>query len=186
VRTKLGLGLAALILVGAASPAAGARPEPGRRGELHCVFELRPVERTARAVFTEPLPRGCFSTQAESMAVGTNGNVILPPDTEAEDLSQDLIDQFTVVIGREFDEGSFVDKLVEYYAPTGCNQNTWVVNYVGNSLNDRFESGKGFAHCDLNRKFEDADLGGASILCTPHCSAYGVLRDEVSSLRWKA
>jgi hypothetical protein len=56
---------------------------------------------------------------------------------------------------------------------------------MGATWNDRYESGKGFSSCDHNKKFEHADYGGAVLTCTPNCSTYGVLRNEVSSLKWK-
>ena len=59
------------------------------------------------------------------------------------------------------------------------------MSYVGNFWNDDFESGRGFGGCDTNKKFKAANFGGDVLTCTPDCLSYGVLRNEVSSLRWK-
>ena len=50
---------------------------------------------------------------------------------------------------------------------------------------NEFIPGKGFGGCDTNKKFENTNFGGSVLTCTPNCTNYGTLSNQVSSLRWK-
>jgi hypothetical protein len=81
---------------------------------------------------------------------------------------------------------SFGGQSQDYFAPSTCSAtNIWEVNYVGDTWNDRFSSGKGFGGCNHNKKFAAADFGGDVLTCTPNCNDYGSLSNQVSSLRWR-
>ena len=56
---------------------------------------------------------------------------------------------------------------------------------VGAFWDNVFSSGKGFGGCDTNKKFENTNFGGSVLTCTPNCTNYGTLSNQVSSLRWK-
>jgi hypothetical protein len=160
-------------------------------GDLHCVAFLVPIApKSGEGVITAALEeRGCFPTLEQALEVGTGGQVALPDGTSAAELTQSLLDSAVtaasdVLLGTEYDNTGFSGGSKNYFAATGCASTTWQVNNVGATWNDRFESGVGFGTCDHNRKFEHADFGGSVVLCTPNCSTYGVLRNEVTSLRW--
>ena len=92
----------------------------------------------------------------------------------------------SVLIGTEYNALGFGGSSNDYFASTACaGTDVWEVNYVGDAWNDLFSSGKGFGGCDHNKKFQDADFGGSVLTCTPNCNDYGLLSNEVSSLRWK-
>jgi hypothetical protein len=159
--------------------------------DLHCVAFLVPIApKSDEGVITATLEEGgCYPTLEAALDAGTGGRVALPGGTSAVELTQSLLDSAVtaatgVLLGTEYDTTNFLGASKSYFASSGCASTTWQVSNVGATWNDRFESGKGFGTCDHNRKFEHADFGGAVVLCTPNCGTYGVLRDEVTSLRW--
>lgn len=169
--------------------AAPAVAEPEDEGQ-HCVVRLVAVSATEDGIITAALEEGgCFTTLEEALEAGTGGEIALPDGTSPSDLTQPVLDDAVtaaseVLIGTEWDGTGYAGPSRSYFAASGCAGTTWQVSNVGATWNDRFESGKGFGTCDHNRKFEHADFGGAVLLCTPNCSNYGSLRDEVTSLRW--
>jgi hypothetical protein len=182
-----------LLISGAvAVPAAVAR----ETAEQHCAFYLHPlaVQTTPGTVAATPVPLGCFPTVAQAVAAGTNGAVEIPATTPGGGLTQQLLDEggastsANYLLGQEFDYINYccatAGQFVEYFAGGSCVGTTWVVNYVTDAWNDRFESGKGFSSCDHNKKFQDSNLGDPVKNCTPNCSTYQALRNEVSSLKW--
>jgi hypothetical protein len=170
------------------APPAIATPEDE---DLHCVAYLVPVSpRSDDGVISATLEDGgCYATLEEALEVGTGGQVALPVGTSTSELTQSLLDSAvtaatSVLLGTEYDNTGFTGASKNYFAASGCASTTWQVSNVGATWNDRFESGVGFGTCDHNRKFEHADFGGSVVLCTPNCSTYGTLRNEVTSLRW--
>ena len=165
------------------------------QGGRHCAVRLQPVAaRGAHSVIRARLVSlGCFGTFAEALKVGSGGAVKVSANTTPASLTQRQLNASTsvvpnanVLIGTEYDDSGYTGSSMSYYAPTACaGDDIWEVNYVGDTWNDRFESGKGFGGCDHNRKFGAADFTGTSILCTPNCPDYGVLDNKISSLRWK-
>jgi hypothetical protein len=177
---------ASLSLLLAAPAEAGTKNE-----EPHCVAFLVPIApKTEEGVISATLEEGgCFPTFEAALEAGTGGQVALPEGTSPADLTQSFLDSAVtaatqVLLGTEYDTTNFLGASKSYFASSGCASTTWQVSNVGATWNDRFESGKGFGTCDHNRKFEHADFGGAVVLCTPNCGTYGVLRDEITSLRW--
>lgn len=159
----------------------------------HCIATLVPSSPASSSgvITATAVPGGCFGTEAEAIYAGTGGAVTISSNVTAADLTQSILDaggassQTTdFLLGTEFYGLSFGGTSVDYFASTGCGSNTWVVNYVGDGDNDQFSSGKGFSSCDTNKKFEHKTLGGAVLTCTPNCGNYGVLSNEVSSLKW--
>lgn len=187
-RTIVPIALVAVMVMAIpARPATASEP-------THCVVRLEPVGPGVApgSISTVEVDGGCYSTLAEAVAVGTGGRVQLPVSTQPKDLTQTMIDENTIstlagdtLIGTEWDDTGYGGGSKDYFANAGCANNTWEDPQVGSTWNDRFESGKGFANCDHNRKFQHANFGGDVRLCTPNCSTYGALRNEVSSLRWK-
>lgn len=178
----LGASMALLL----AAPADASQDE-----ERHCVAFLVPVAPKSEAeVITAALEDGgCYETLEEALEVGTGGQVALPAGTSPAELTQSLLDSAVtaaadVLLGTEYDNTGFIGPSKSYFAASGCASTTWQVSNVGANWNDRFESGVGFGTCDHNRKFEHADFGGSVALCTPNCSTYGTLRNQVTSLRW--
>jgi hypothetical protein len=139
-------------------------------------FSNQSALRTRRERFqpTRPVDRGCYPSLSQALtATGASLNG-----------SAAALDA-TVVIGIEWDNTGYSGANTTYETSGGCTQSrSWVLGYVGDFWNDRFESGKGFSGCNRNKKFEHSQFGGAVLTCTPNCSGYGVLRNEVSSLKW--
>jgi hypothetical protein len=166
--------------------------EAGTKGEeRHCVAFLVPIApKTEEGVISATLEEGgCFPTLDEALEAGTGAQLALPAETSPTELTQALFDpplsaSASVLLGTEYDNTGFTGASRNFFASSGCASTTWQVNNVGATWNDRFESGIGFGTCDHNRKFEHADFGGSVVLCTPNCSTYGTLRNEITSLRW--
>jgi hypothetical protein len=167
-------------------------PAPANAEEdTHCVAYLRPSSTEGAVVHADLVELGCFATYADALAAGTDGALLLDDRVTPETLSVDEVAEATagtsssVLIGTEWIETGFTSSSKSYFAASTCSDLlTWEVGYVTDAWNDRFESGKGFGGCDRNRKFQHAQFAGSSLLCTPNCSSYGALNDEVSSLRW--
>lgn len=165
-----------------AGPAAGEAAQ-------HCVARLEPVEVHGTTIEAELVELGCYATYAEALEVGTGGAVTVGAGETPSSLSDADLDASSVsgevVIGTEWVETGYANSSKSYTASATCSANlSWAVDSVGSTWNDQFESGKGFGGCDRNRKFQHADFGGASVLCTPNCNTYGSLNNQVSSLRW--
>jgi hypothetical protein len=165
---------------------------PAGAGEAtHCSAYLQPTSTDGVVVHADVVELGCFTTYAEAVAAGTEGALRLEDGIAPSTLSEGAIAEATVgtsssvLIGTEWIETGFTSTSKSYFASATCSDLlTWEVGYVTDAWNDRFESGKGFGGCDRNRKFQQSQFGGSSILCTPNCSTYGALNDEVSLLRW--
>jgi len=158
--------------------------------DLNCAYRLVPVSRTGSVTTAELDLLGCYATYEQAIEAGTAGAVDVPNGTTPTTLLEtDLAPEVTtadVLIGTEFAGSGYGTPSTSYFASATCSaSNTWQVNYVGDAVNDLFSSGKGFGGCDRNKKFHDADFAGAVLTCTPNCSDYGSLSNQVSSLRWK-
>jgi hypothetical protein len=179
----------ALLLLAMTPASAGARSSAGR----HCVFRLDPMSRAAPHVVSATLERvGCFDTLSEAIEAGSGGAIQLPRSTTPGSVTDRMISESTVarvgddtLIGTEWNTTSYGGASNSYMAPDACAGVTYEVSYVGDTWNDRFESGKGFGGCDTNKKFVHSGFGGDVVTCSPNCTDYGALRNEVSSLRWK-
>lgn len=156
----------------------------------HCAFRLVPTSRHHSIIETQAELVGCYRTLAQALAAGSGGAIKVDPALTPDRLRDgDLATASSlssVLIGTEYNSVGFGGASNEYFAPTACSgTDVWEVNYVGDSLNDFFSSGKGFGGCDHNKKFQDADFGGNVLTCTPNCNDYGSLSNQVSSLRWR-
>jgi hypothetical protein len=156
-----------------------------------CAYELQPISRTGDRILAEPVLIGCFDTYAEALEAGSEGAIQVSSDATPLTLSASLDLNVTlsssVLIGTEWDGSQYAGQSKSYFASGTCSSSvTWEVGYVTDAWNDLFNSGKGFGACDRNRKFEHSNFGGSSVLCTPNCSGYGSLSNQVSSLRWSA
>jgi hypothetical protein len=161
----------------------------------NCAFFLMPVGQGSEpgAIETVPVALGCYATYSQALAAGSGGSLSVPTTTTPASLTDATLaststDSVTtnILIGTEWTNISFAGSSNSYFASSTCTSSTtWQTHYVGDAWNDLFESGKGFGGCDKNKKFQDADYLGTVVTCTPNCSDYGVLRAEVSSLRWR-
>jgi hypothetical protein len=176
----------ASVVIQTASPAIAALHEEDR----HCVVHLVAQSQTEDGVITAALEEGgCYPTFEQALEAGTGGQFASPGEISPGELTQTLLDDALVaagevLIGTEYDSTGFLGQSRNFFAASGCAGTTWQVSNVGATWNDRFESGRGFGTCDHNRKFQHADFGGTVVLCTPNCTTYGSLRNEVTSLRW--
>ena len=131
---------------------------------------------------------GCYDTYAEALHAGSHGTIAAAADVTPPTLTEATLAvtaSSSVLIGTEWDQTSYAGISKSYFASVTCSSSvTWEVDYVTDTWNDRFASGKGFGGCDRNRKFAASQFGGSSVLCTPNCTTYGSLNNEVSSLRW--
>ncbi len=179
-------GAASLALLVGVPTAAGSAPEP-----QHCAWRLVPTGPTEDGIVSASLEgAGCFETFEEALEAGSGGHVTLTDGIGPAELTDSALDEAVtgasdVLLGTEYDSTNFAGASNSYFAPSGCAGTTWQVANVGSTWNDRFESGKGFGTCDRNRKFEHENFGGSSVLCTPNCGTYGILRNEITSLRWR-
>lgn len=178
----------------AGSPmAAGAGPAesaPGRAG--HCAYQLVPIARVGIHVRARAQLVGCFDTFAAALRGGSGGTIDAPARLRPSELTETLLEEITrprlrgsVLIGTEYNATGFGGGSFDYFAPNTCQGNVWEVTNLPAGQNDEFESGKGFGGCDHNKKFAGPWLGGNTVTCTPNCSGYGALNDEVSSLQWR-
>jgi hypothetical protein len=181
----------AMVLLACVPGTAGARSAAGR----HCAVRLEPTSYPKPNVILARAVRvGCYDTLSEAVEAGSGGAIRLPRNTTPQELTDELIARSTVtarigggttLIGTEWMGLSYSGGSRSWYAPDACIGNTWETDYVGDSWNDVFDSGKGFGGCDTNKKFVHANFGGDVLTCTPNCADYGALQNEVSSLRWK-
>jgi hypothetical protein len=165
---------------------------PEREGR-HCAYELVPIGQRGRVTTTRVEKIGCFGTFAEALVAGSHG-AIAPPDGLAPDrLTDALLKRITdpqkrglELVGTEYRSTNFDGTAENYFGNNTCqNGNIVEAANLPAGEDDQFESGKGFGGCDTNKKFAGPWFGGDVETCTPNCSTYGPLRNEVSSLRWR-
>jgi hypothetical protein len=177
----------ALVLVGVlASTAQPARADVGQ----HCAFRLVPLESVGVVTNASLDLIGCFGTYEQALEAGIGGGVDLGSEVTPQAITEDLLPPTAlltgVLIGTEYDGAAFTNASTSYFAATTCTAlTTWQVPNVGPDWNDRFQSGKGFGGCDTNRKYQHENFGGTVRTCTPNCSDYGALANQVTSLRWR-
>lgn len=175
--------LVVALLVGGMAPAGAAEG-------THCATLLVPLEPMRGATSAALEPIGCFATYEAAIEAGTGWTVDAPAGATPVTITAEALVTAgvaaSVLIGTEYDGNLFAGSSQSYFAPTTCTTGvSWEVANVGATWNDRFQSGKGFGGCDANRKFEHQNFGGAVKLCTPSCTDYGTLSNEVTSLRWR-
>ncbi len=175
------LGLATLLV-------AIAIPADAETGE-HCAYTLVPIAREGAVMSADLELIGCYPTYAEALEAGTGGTLEVSAEVSPAtitDAQSEVSAASSVLIGTEYDDTGYSGSSISYFAPRTCSASTtWEVAWVGATWNDRFESGKGFGSCDTNKKFQNVDFGGAARTCTPNCTSYQGLANQVSSLRWK-
>jgi hypothetical protein len=164
-------------------------PAQGQTGR-HCAYRLVTIERRGSVNVTRPELIGCYSTFSQSISAATGGAVRVRDTMTPQQLTDADLQASTrasdVVLGVEYVQTSYGGSSNTYSATSTCSaSNIWEWNYVGDEWNDRFSSGKGFGGCDHNKKFAAADFGGDVLTCTPNCTNYGTLSNEVSSLRYR-
>jgi hypothetical protein len=164
---------------------------PARADEAqHCVARLVPMEPIAGPTLAELEPVGCFTSFDEALEAGAGTTIDVSADVSPQTLSDQtaaaLSTASSVLIGTEYDGFLFLGNSQSYFAPSTCSAGViWSVGNVGAEWNDRFQSGKGFGGCDTNKKFQHENFGGNVKTCTPNCSDYGSLANQVTSLRWR-
>jgi hypothetical protein len=187
------VGVVSAMLMATLGGASVARAQTTTEEGDHCVAFLEPVDYDAATdtVTAEIVDGGCYATFSEALDAGSGGSIDVAASTSPADLTASMVASLDpsgpsadTLIGTEYDDTLFAGASRSYFAATGCGQATYEVN-VADNWNNRFESGEGFHNCDHNRKFQFQNQNGDSVLCTPDCSSYGALRNNVSSLRWK-
>jgi len=172
-----------VLLVGVIGPAGGAE-------EQHCVSRLVPLEPVGGRTLAELESIGCFATYEQALEAGSGTTIDASADVSPETLTEEAASLLStaslVLIGTEFDGFGFAGSSQSYFAPSTCSSGViWSVANVGAEWNDRFQSGKGFGGCDTNKKFQHENFAGDVKTCTPNCSDYGLLANQVTSLRWR-
>ena len=167
---------------------------PAAAASSNCAVLLVPgsVDPSGAILATE-VDLGCYPTYAEALAAGSGGAIDVPALTTPASLTDTVLAADTiaiaaadVLIGTEFTGIGYGGSSKSYFASATCSTGVvWGVADVGASWDNQFSSGKGFGGCDTNKKFEHADYLGTVVTCTPNCNDYGVLRSEVSSLKWR-
>jgi hypothetical protein len=155
----------------------------------HCSYRLVPIERVGAVVNADLERIGCFGTFSEAVQAGLGIDVGFDATITPQSITHEAVDQLatsSVMIGTEYDGFSFSGASTSYFAATTCTASTtWQVANVGAGWNDRFQSGKGFGGCNTNRKFQHENFGGTVKVCTPNCTDYGAVANQVTSLRWR-
>ena len=181
--------LAVVALIAVAAGSLFAVPAQGQTGR-HCAYRLVTIARHGSVNVTRPELIGCYPTFSRSVSAATGGaarvrDTMTPQELTNADLQSDVTASL-VLIGIEYFGTGYSGMSASYSDTATCSASNIVeTNYVGDDLNDRFSSGKGFGGCDHNKKFAAADFGGDVLTCTPNCSNYGSLSNQVSSLRWR-
>jgi hypothetical protein len=174
-------------------PIAGAPVARAASAGSNCAYQLDPVSYDAatHTVTADLVLIGCYDTFAEALAAGSGGAIQVSSSTTPAQLTDAMVTDSAptagndTLIGTEWGLVGYNGGSSSFYAPDSCAGTAYAVAYVGDALNDTFESGKGFGGCDTNRKFQHSNFGGDVLTCTPNCSDYGALRNEVSSLKWR-
>jgi hypothetical protein len=156
----------------------------------HCAIRLVPIDRRGSINIAEAQLIGCYGSLSEALAAGSDGRIRVSSTEDPLHLTDADVRTGTragdVLIGTEFNVTGYSGASNDYFAASTCSStNIWELNYVGDTWNDMFSSGKGFGGCDHNKKFQHADFGGNVLTCTPNCTDYGLLSNNVSSLRWR-
>jgi hypothetical protein len=167
---------------------------PATAASSNCAVLLVPgsVDPSGTILATE-VDLGCYPTYAEALAAGSSGAIDVPALTTPASLTDAVLAADTiataaadVLIGTEFTGIGYGGSSKSYFASATCSTGVvWGVADVGASWDNQFSSGKGFGGCDTNKKFENTNFGGSVLTCTPNCTNYGTLSNQVSSLRWK-
>jgi hypothetical protein len=186
LRVLVALALLAMSIVGA-QPASGTG--------AHCAYRLDPIRQQARSGVVAAKLRlvGCYPRFRDALASGSGGSIQLAAGASPASLTEEelvagssLSARASVLIGTEYNGQLFGGASNSYWAATTCTASTtWEVANVGGAWNDMFESGKGFGGCRTNKKFRNTNFTGSVVTCTPTCSNYGSLVNQVSSLKWR-
>jgi hypothetical protein len=180
---RLAVGGALILAIATAAPARA-------QGGAHCASMLVPLQPVGGMTLAVLEPIGCFASYDQALEAGTGTSIDvspqLSPATLTEEAAAEISTSSSVVIGTEYDGYNFGGASESYFAPSTCSSGVvWGVANVGAEWNDRFQSGKGFGGCNTNRKFQHENFAGSVRSCTPNCSDYGALANEVTSLRWR-
>jgi hypothetical protein len=156
----------------------------------NCAFFLQPLSQDADGTtLATPVLIGCYPTHAEALAAGSDGGIDVSASVTLRELTAaaaQVSGSGAVLIGTEWGGSNFSGASNDYFATSTCSAtDSWEVGYVGDTWNDRFNSGKGFGGCDTNKKFEGSNFNGTVVVCTPNCSDYGASDNHISSLKWK-
>jgi hypothetical protein len=157
---------------------------------VHCAVKLVPLEPVGGRTLAALEAIGCYPTYDMALEAGTGTELDVSGDVSPGSLTEGTAAQIgttsSVLIGTEYDGFGFGGDSRSYFASATCSSGVvWSVANVGATWNDRFQSGKGFGGCDTNKKFQHEDFTGDVKTCTPNCSDYGALANEVTSLRWR-
>ncbi|MEX0754060.1 MAG: hypothetical protein WD206_05095 [Actinomycetota bacterium] len=194
-KRRTGVATAALLAVAVMWTVPATADDEPTETEQHCAVMLdRSIDDPqTNPVETESVDLGCFDTLTQAVSVGTNGAVapvsghIVKRVSFREAMRQLMTEEDpekTFLIGIEWTLVNHDGGSRSYYFDRACNSNPIEVN-IGATWNDKFESGKGFSGCGNNRKFEHVNQQGDVKICSPNCSSYHALNNNVSSLRWK-
>ena len=170
-------------------------PANAAAGNHHCAYRLEPLARHGNVVDARLARIGCYQSFARALAAGSGGRVQVAPTMTPKDLrsadlpSADPISpNSSILIGTEYVDANYLTASgsSSYFANSTCTASTtWQVAWVGASWNDVFSSGRGYGGCNTNKKYAAVNFGGSVLTCTPDCSYYGLLNDQISSLRWR-
>jgi hypothetical protein len=170
-------------------------PANAAAGNRHCAYRLEPLARHGSVVDARLVRIGCYASFARALEVGSGGTIkvsptMTPKELRAADLAMADPNPLAsnILIGTEYMDANYSSSSGSnsYFASSTCTASTtWQVSWVGASWNDVFSSGIGYGGCNTNKKYHDANFGGSVLTCTPDCTYYGSLNDQVSSLRWR-
>jgi hypothetical protein len=191
-RTRF-VGLFGAVLVASTIIAVAATPAVA--SDQHCAVLLVPSSiDPSGAILATQVDLGCYDTYADALAAGSSGAIHLPSEITPSLLTNAILAVASatnapdaVLIGTEYNSSGYAGASQSYFAPVTCSTGVvWEVADVGATWDNRFQSGKGFGGCDTNKKFQNTNFGGNVLTCTPNCSDYGALSNQVSSLRWRS
>jgi hypothetical protein len=170
--------------------ATNAVADTGKDQVRHCVVEATPAtaDKAAPQVTNTPV---CFDSIGAGVAHATGGAVSAKAaaGVDSPDELAALIDSTggkaadSVVIGIFYDSNNFGGGAIYTVTAAGdCSGGqSWVVNNVGDAVNDDIASGKSYSLCS-HTVWEHAFQYGASYGPRITSESYGVLDEEITSL----
>lgn len=190
---KAGLcaGILALILTSAVH----AGPRGVAPKVKHCVASLEPISPENPDPGMTSL--NCYASFPEAIYAATEGSVLLSENASMKDQLQTLRREMdarrkattptggSYVISIDYRNANFISPTLIFAGPYPCSPSVaYQQSYMPGVWNDDTSSSEGFSECYTNIHYEHSNWGGRMLVCTPNCSGFGDLNDEISSRRW--
>ncbi len=157
----------------------------GQTPRRHCVYHLDSLQ--AGETVSRMSGPVCFSSLPRALSYATDGVVQLEESASPLEIQNALRNPPTplvnYVIGIHWDYTNKGGGSAVWQGSQQCSPSIayGVTNMGVQGWNDIAESGQGYANCNKFIQHEHINYGGALLNCTPYCSTFGVLNNQVSS-----